>query len=198
MEYKWRDLLQVPATVGRSLPVRGAYFLVCAYIFLWVPDLDHLLLSILHHRSIITHSVLPGLLFLLLGWQFGAAPVAGALIGLSVHLSADLLSPMVGFAQIWLPAPYKLGLGPWSYLWLAGNALVGFALAKRIAKTAFGPRVALPVIAATSAVTAVSYGAFNEETILAALVTLGILAVALLPGALICRRKERGDNGRDR
>lgn len=196
MKQKWRDWLYVPATAGRSVPARIAYFLVCAYVFLWVPDLDHLLLPILHHRSIITHSVLPGFLFLMLGRQLGAAPVSGALIGLSVHMSADLLSPMVGFAQIWLPAPYKLGLGPWSYLWLAGNALMGFALAGQIAKAAFGPRVALPGVAATSAVTAVSYGALNEEAVSAVLVALGVLAVALLPGFLVRRRKERGDCGR--
>jgi hypothetical protein len=82
-----------------------ALFVGFAYLFLWVPDIDLVLIGLLHHRSIVTHSLLPGLLFLLLGRSLGAAPVAGALVGLSVHLTSDMLSPMVGFAQIWLPAP---------------------------------------------------------------------------------------------
>lgn len=95
--------------------------------------LDFLLLDLLHHRSIVTHSVLPALAFILLGWRAGAAPIAGALVGIAVHLSCDLLSPMVGYGQIWLPEPYQIPLGPFSNLWLGLNAWLAFIWARRLA-----------------------------------------------------------------
>ena len=83
---------QVRETAGRSTPVKISLFFLMAYLFLLVPDLDFLLLGILHHRSIVTHSVLPVLVLMILGAKAGAAPIAGALVGLTVHLSCDLLS----------------------------------------------------------------------------------------------------------
>lgn len=71
------------------------------YVGLIVPDFDQKLLSILHHRSIISHSVL--LPILLKPWL--PVPVfAGLAAGMSIHLLADSISPSVGFAQIYLPS----------------------------------------------------------------------------------------------
>lgn len=123
---------RVRGTAGRSTTVKICLFLLSAYIFLWVPDLDFLVLEVLHHRSIVTHSILPALVLIVLGWKAGAAPNAGALVGIAVHLSCDMLSPMVGFAQIWLPEPIKMPLGPLSYLWLGVNALLAFIWSRRI------------------------------------------------------------------
>jgi len=183
-----RWLMAVPAVAGRTLPVRLALFVGFAYVFLWVPDIDLIFIGILHHRSIITHSLLPGLLFLLVGRSLGAAPVAGALVGLSVHLACDMLSPMVGYAQIWLPAPYKTPLGPISYVWLGANALLGFMAASFIARIAFG-RFALAVVALTSVVTGVTYGWYNENSVLSVLVVLVMVAASLLPETWWRRRR---------
>lgn len=183
-----RRLLTVPAVAGRTLPVRVALFVGFAYLFLWVPDTDLILMDILHHRSIITHSLLPGLVLLLLGRSLGAAPVAGSLVGLSVHLTSDMLSPMVGFAQIWLPAPYIAPLGPLSYLWLGSNALLGFMAASFIARIAFH-RFALAAVALTSIVTGVTYGWFNENSVLSVFAILAMIALSLMPETLLHRRR---------
>jgi hypothetical protein len=184
-----RRLLGVSAVAGRSGPGRWILFLGCAYVFLWVPDIDFALMSALHHRSIITHSLLPALLFLLFGRGLGAAPVAGALIGTSVHLSCDLLSPMVGYAQIWLPAPYKVPLGPLlSYLWLFGNAVIGFALASLIAGLVFPRRLAFPIVALVAVITGATYGALNEGSFISMIVVLVIIALSLFPEGFIRQR----------
>ncbi|UMA67326.1 hypothetical protein LVO79_21660 (plasmid) [Roseivivax marinus] len=124
---------RVRSVAGRSSAAKTRLFLLMAYLFLWVPDLDFLQLDLLHHRSIVTHSVLSALVLILLGWRAGAAPIAGALVGIAVHLSCDLRSPMVGYGQIWLPEPYQIPLGPFSYLWLAANAFLAFVWARRLA-----------------------------------------------------------------
>lgn len=181
-------MLDVPVVAGRSLPGRLALFLGCAYLFLWTPDIDLLFISVLHHRSIITHSLLPAMLFLFFGRSLGAAPVAGAFIGTSVHLACDLLSPMTGFAQIWLPAPYKTPLGNFSYLWLLGNAVIGFAFASLIAGLVFPRRFALVLVATVACVTGATYGAMNEGSFLAVITVLVIVALSLFPETYIRRR----------
>ena len=174
---------RVVAVAGRSMPAKVCWFVGSAYLFLWVPDLDLALLPILHHRSIVTHSILPALLLIVLGRNLGAAPVAGGLIGIAVHLSCDLLSPMTGFAQIWLPMPIKMGLGPFSYLWLLANALVAYVWAQRIAVRTFPLWLSVPLFIATAAGTGVLYGIFNEQALTAVLVSLGILATSMTWGA---------------
>ena len=182
-----RWLLAVSPAAGRTLLGKAFLLILLTYVFLWSPDIDFLFMSLFHHRSIITHSILPGLIFLLFGRRLGAAPAAGAMIGTSVHLSCDLLSPMVGYAQVWLPAPFKQSLGPLSYLWLAANAVSGFAIASLLARAAFGSRVALPLTAVVGVVAGVSYGVENEDSIIAAAVVLAMLAVSLFPEAAIRR-----------
>lgn len=145
-------------------------------LFIGLPDLDFALLPILHHRSIITHSVLPGLLLLYLTSPMGRAFAVGGLVGLAVHLSADLLSPMVGFAQIWLPWPVKTPLGPLSYLWLALNAVFAISLAVRVARKGGAPRVSAGVTIAYACIPAIVYGLVNEGSWVASVTAIGIIA----------------------
>lgn len=91
---------KIQETSERTTLAKLLWFVGMAYSFLWVPDLDLVFIGVLHHRSIVTHSILPAVLLLLLGRRAGAAPLAGAMIGLAVHLSCDLLSPAIGFGQI--------------------------------------------------------------------------------------------------
>lgn len=163
---------------GRTLPGRLGLMVLMAWIFLGVPDLDFALLPILHHRSIVTHSILPGLVFLFLGRRFGAAPIAGAMIGISVHLVCDMLSPMVGFAQVWLPSPIKAPLGPLSYLWLGGNALLGYGLAFLIAVRTLPAGIALPFIILLSGITGAAYGMLNEQSLSSVVVSVLFPAIA--------------------
>lgn len=174
---------------GRSASAKLLWFLAMAYVFLWVPDIDLLFIGILHHRSIVTHSILPALILLVLGRRAGAAPIAGALIGLAVHLSCDLLSPMVGFAQIWLPAPIKAPLGPLSYLWLFLNALIAFWIARQLAVKAFNLWTGYFMMLTVSVLTAFSYGVINENSLWSVVVTLVVLSTSLF-GA---RRKLEND-----
>lgn len=58
---------RVQETSERSTLAKLLWFVGMAYSFLWVPDLDLVFIGILHHRSIVTHSILPAVLMLLLG-----------------------------------------------------------------------------------------------------------------------------------
>lgn len=178
--------ISIADQTGRTIYGRLGLMILMAWLFLGVPDLDYLLLPILHHRSILTHSILPGLVFLLLGRSFGAAPIAGAMIGISVHLACDMLSPMVGFGQVWLPAPIKAPLGPFSYLWLAGNALIGYGIAFVIASMILPSVVALPFIIALSGVTGAAYGALNEQSVVSVAVSVFFPTIA---GLVVWRRR---------
>lgn len=171
---------QVKEFSGRSTGAKLIWFVAMAYGFLWVPDIDLVFLSILHHRSIVTHSIFPALVLLLLGKRAGAAPLAGALIGLAVHLSCDMLSPMVGFAQVWLPAPIKAPLGPLSYPWLFANALCAFWIARKLAMVAFNVWTGYSLMILVSVVTALSYGVLNENSVLSAATTLTILFISVV------------------
>jgi membrane-bound metal-dependent hydrolase YbcI (DUF457 family) len=101
---------------------------------LWLPDIDLLLLPILHHRSIITHSVLiPWLLFLFFKNRVPLYGIAGLYVGISIHLAADCLSATVGFGMIWTPWPFKMSLGPASPVWILVNAALGIWLTLQLA-----------------------------------------------------------------
>jgi hypothetical protein len=103
------------------------------WVGLWLPDIDFALLPILHHRSIITHSLLiPWLASLYLSQKISVATISGLYAGIAIHLSADVLSPMVGFGMIWLPWPIKVPLGSASAIWIAANALIGIWMALRL------------------------------------------------------------------
>lgn len=181
--------LRVASVAGRTQAGKIGLMMLMAWIFLGVPDIDLALMPILHHRSIITHSILPALVFLVLGRSLGAAPIAGALIGISVHLACDMLSPMVGFAQIWLPQPFLIPLGPLSYLWLGANALVGYVLALRLAMASLHPGIAVPFAVALSGVTGAAYGALNEQS--AAAVMVSVLFPLMTAGWLFLRSRTK-------
>ncbi|MWD29664.1 hypothetical protein E0K89_019465 [Aquicoccus sp. SCR17] len=183
----------VRSVAGRSPSAKAGLFLLMAYLFLWVPDLDLLLLGLLHHRSIVTHSVLPALLLIHLGRRAGAAPIAGALLGIAVHLSCDLLSPMVGYGQIWLPEPYQIPLGPFSYLWLGANALLAFIWARRLAVRSLPDPYGSLLVATIGTITAVTYGWVNEETVSSVIVTLAIFLMSYVGPLLSSRRLAKKD-----
>jgi hypothetical protein len=188
---------KVGNVAGRSPAAKAGLFVLMAYLFLWVPDLDFLLLDLLHHRSIVTHSALPALAFILLGWRAGAAPIAGALVGIAVHLSCDLLSPMVGYGQIWLPEPYQIPLGPFSYLWLGSNAWLAFIWARRLAVRSLPAPYGSLLVAATGTITAVTYGWVNEGAVSAVIVTMAIFLLSYVGPFLSSRRQDQKDRQAD-
>lgn len=181
--------LRIASVAGRTQAGKIGLMMLTAWVFLGVPDIDLALMPILHHRSIITHSILPALVFLFLGRSLGAAPIAGALMGISVHLACDMLSPMAGFAQIWLPQPFLIPLGPLSYLWLGVNALVGYVMALRIAMASLRPGIAVPFAVALSGVTGAAYGALNEQS--AAAVMVSVLFPLMTAGWLFLRSRAK-------
>ncbi|KAF0139320.1 MAG: Uncharacterized protein FD153_980 [Rhodospirillaceae bacterium] len=57
----------------------------------------------------------------------------GLSASIAIHLAADLLSPMTGYALIHWLFPLSRALGAWpSRLWIGGNACLGLWLAHRI------------------------------------------------------------------
>ncbi|CCN33407.1 membrane hypothetical protein [Vibrio nigripulchritudo SO65] len=133
---------------------------ISIYIGISIPDLDLKLMGILHHRSIVTHSLLLPLLILAVRTSITKALVSGIAIGISIHLAADALSPMRGFALIYLPEPFKISIGSWqSQLWLGVNSLVGGLLAMFLMKN----RQIL--ILSSYAVSSVLYAYLNEENL---------------------------------
>ena len=148
---------------------------VAAVLFLRVPDLDFQLFAMLHHRSILTHSALPVLLFALAGRPWTLAVAAGGGIGVGAHLLADALSAMQGFALVWWPWPFKSSLSPLvSRLWLLGNGILAFALALRWADRCLPHRLTLPLVTGLGAIAGGVYGAANENSLAAAALGLAV------------------------
>ena len=175
--------------LSRTVPGRLVWMTVAAWAFLRVPDLDLALLGVLHHRSIVTHSVLIPFLVLAIRRRAGAPLAVGAMVGTSVHLACDMLSPMQGFAQIWLPAPVKMPLGALlSWIWLGANAALGFVIALRIAMTLLPRWLGLPFVLALSAVIGARYGALNEDSLAAVAISTALPAVT---AAWVLRKRVR-------
>lgn len=153
------------AVLGVGIGILGAIHL---------PDIDQSLLPILHHRSILTHSLLAVLLLaLVLGVGRGRWILAGMLWGLSIHLSADLLSRPVGYGAVWLPWPVKLSLGPLSQVWLGANALSGAVLARMLTRGPLqGPAEGLALASGAA------YAVMNEGALAPLLVFVLMLAAA--------------------
>lgn len=165
---------------------------VFAGLFLATPDVDLMLLPLLHHRSILTHSALPAAIPFLLRGRIGLLPTAGALLGLHVHLICDALSPAVGFGQVWWPAPFKAPLGALSPVWLLGNAALCFVLAKAICRRLM-PGLAGPVaVMLTGGAIGVLYGLLNEHSLVSAGVCLIFPAIL---GLTIRRRLRKTPSG---
>ena len=157
-------------------------FLVLIYPFSLIvsalsalPDLDLSLLSFLHHRSIITHSILiPWLLILALREHFKIVQ-ALLLAAFGIHLSADVLSPPIGYGAVWLPPPSELSLGLLSQPWLAINAFAAFYLSLRRS-----PLTTQPALFWAILIAGLLYGIFNEENLLAVLAFVVLYMTAAL------------------
>ncbi len=131
------------------------------YVGLIFPDLDLKAIGLLHHRSILTHSLLLPLLLMPLHKTVFIHCIVGLCIGISIHLSADALSPMKGFALIYLPEPLKVSIGGWQSLtWLLTNSVIGGLLAAYLMKSE------KTYILLVFTISAVSYSIFNENNIL--------------------------------
>ena len=173
------DALEWIGRLGEVPPGQAMLLVVAAFVGLWAPDVDLWVIRLLHHRSILTHSVLLPFLVMWALPQLGPAAVSGAFLGVAVHMAADLLSPSHGFGRIWLPEPLQVSLGRWSALWLMLNALAASWLAVEVLPRGEG----WPVLAAVvGAVAAVGYGLRKERSVLSALVALGVVAAGHAPG----------------
>lgn len=111
-------------------------FALFLYLGLYWPDVDKQLMSLLHHRSILTHSVLLPLIVLVIVRSNYAKPIAAGLsAGISIHLAASLITPMSSYSQVYLPAPLSSSIGSTeSLLWLGLNTIAGYFLALRSLK----------------------------------------------------------------
>lgn len=129
---------------------------ISIFIGLYLPDIDIKLMAILHHRSMLTHSVVIPMLMML---HRPLRPFAGGLcVGISIHLLADMLSPMRGFALIYIPL-IKKSIGDWqSIAWMLGNALFGLWLAVRMFHKY--------AVALMFGVFGLWYALYNEQTIM--------------------------------
>lgn len=125
------------------------------------PDLDLKAIGLLHHRYILTHSLLLPLLLLPLHHTALKHGIVGLCIGTSIHLSADALSPMKGFALIYLPEPFKVSIGDWQSLtWLLTNSVIGGLLAVYLMKSD------KTCILLVFTISALSYSILNENSTL--------------------------------
>lgn len=159
---------------------------------LWIPDLDLLAIPILHHRSIITHSVLiPFLLGKFGGNRFSHLIVSGMYGGIAIHLSADALSAASGFGMVWFPWPIKEALGAASPVWLVINAGLGIWLMIRLA-----PNMKWIVLPAAIAVAA-SYALLNEAAFAPFVVFGALVSVVVWARRRSSRNadREQGDSG---
>lgn len=100
------------------------------------PDIDFVI-PFLSHRSFLTHSIIvPVILYYFLykyknSNQFLNYIFCGFLVGVSIHLSADLFpKAWIGYATI--KVPFLLSVGPiFSPIWMLINIMIGLFLAFR-------------------------------------------------------------------
>ena len=107
---------------------------LCTIITIFLPDLD-LSLPFLHHRSMVTHSILIPLL--LMKWKrikISNVVILCLLLGFAIHMAADL-SPKSwrGYALIYVPFVKISFFGAiGSYCWLLGNIILCFYFFSKI------------------------------------------------------------------
>jgi hypothetical protein len=128
----------IPKPPGDDLLRRmfpSASYAIALYIGLWLPDIDLAFLPLLHHRSILTHSILiPFLLHQWLNNKLTVDAISGLYCGIAIHMAADLLSPATGFGMIWLPWPTKISLGWFSHIWIGANAFLAFKISSDLCR----------------------------------------------------------------
>ncbi|MDP1592827.1 MAG: hypothetical protein Q8L80_01105, partial [Gallionella sp.] len=144
----------------------------------WLPDVDFSMEPLLHHRSIITHSILiPGILCLTLR-RYVAAKFAIAIIlaAISIHLFADTLSPPIGYGEIWFPPGGAYGLGILSPAFLLANACLCVVVAIKIF-----PVTLRSELSAAMLLSGLLYAIINEQSVAsAAFIFLMIVAIFTL------------------
>ena len=165
--------LDLIGRLGLTAPGQVALYVGATLAFLAAPDVDLTMIRLLHHRSILTHSILMPLLLLWLAPSLGPAAAAGAFLGIAIHVGVDVLSPSRGYGQVWLPEPFQVSLGGWSRAWLMANALGAAWLAIAVLPDGQAWRL---LAAVTGIVVAVGYGIFNERSLPAVLVALAVVA----------------------
>jgi hypothetical protein len=148
----------------------------------WLPDVDLVMPQLLHHRSIVTHSILvPGVLYFgLRRLAFASPAMAIIFAAMSVHLFADVLSPPIGFGQIWLPFGSSLSLGILSPIFIFTNAVLAFYLAIVVF-----PESLRSEISGAALLTGFLYGIVNEGSAVAAGFILAMLTTVI--GVLLWR-----------
>jgi hypothetical protein len=179
--------LSFPAFFSRLVGLWVKYILLLGFFFFtvqlttWLPDIDHWFIGILHHRSIITHSILlPAIVWVALPKSMSMiASVLFTAVG--IHLSADVLSPSQGFGAIWLPEPFKVNLGEFSKIWLVSNAVLAFSFAlKSCPEQHRYPLIGGAVPAC------IFYGFINENSSLAAILSVGFLTLGFFIANRFC------------
>lgn len=173
---------------------------------LFFPDVDQLFLSVLGHRSMVTHSILvpllalalaPALLARLPRWvgpdaraateRSAAWFMAWFLLGLAIHLMADVvplgcrgyaLAKLPGLPFVWRPSSLPCGA---SLLWFAANAVAALALCEWLLRRE-GEAVTAARYMASGVVLAI-YVLVNEQRPL----LLPVLALAWGTAALLAR-----------
>jgi len=140
-----------------------------ACLGLFLPDIDLVLLFLLHHRSMVTHSLL--IPFLIRRW-IPKPLFFGLLCGISIHLFADSLGSMRGFGAIHIPITRQsIGAGG-SMIWLLANATMSLVLLVSSYRRVFW------VCLVAYLIVAILYGVFNEgaEFLAYALAAFGFIA----------------------
>jgi hypothetical protein len=191
--------LALVVLAGFVLSVFVLSFMISAIT--WLPDVDLMLNPFLHHRSIITHSIMiPGLLALIFTRFMLARLVVGVVAAsMSIHLFADVLSPTIGYGEVWIPPGTFQSLGDLSAVFVLLNAAASFALAIIMFPTRLRSDLATATLVAGTL-----YGTLNEKSASASafiavmlVVVTGFLAwrgkIPDTPQKIIARLRARRD-----
>ena len=189
---------------------------------LFFPDVDQLFLSVLGHRSVVTHSVLlpvlalalaPALLARLPGWVGPDARTAAErsagwfmawfLLGLAIHLMADAvplgcrgyaLAKLPGVPLLWRPSSLPCGA---SLFWYAANAVVALVLCEWLLRRE-GEAVTAARYLASGVVLAVYVLANERRPLLLPVLALAWAAAALFARFAVLALERRSRNGAGR
>jgi hypothetical protein len=153
-----------------------AILAVAALAFLPVPDVDLWMIRLLHHRSILTHSVLWPFLVLWFAAPLGLSPEQGDRGGGGGGARGWRCTgggPAVAVAGLWahlVAEPFQRSLGRWSRPWILGNGVGAAGLA-----FLWVPEGLRMAALGVGAVAALGYGIRRERSVLSALVALGVV-----------------------
>ncbi len=205
------------------LPLIAAVFFLrpASAAGLFFPDVDQLFLSVLGHRSMVTHSVLlpvlalalvPAVLARLPARRFGPEARAAAersaawvmgwfLLGLAIHLMADAaplgcrgyaLAKLPGFPLVSRPSSLPCGA---SLLWYGANALAALVLCEWLLRRE-GEVVTAARYLASGAVLAVYVLVNERRPLLLPVMALFWAGAALFARSAVLALERRADGGR--